>query len=314
MMGGILFHVICFVVVAVVYEDDRNAVYISLNNDRGCSFVSKTLTGTYLASTQGLWEGQQAFQYTNALYSFQFSNATFAPGEYQQFIRNVSQSLTDLSNFTLAITLIYLMSAVYSFDVNNNTQYAQLTGAPSVIFDRLYIGPFVVMANSTPGGDYLNCSASYAQPQFWQSEATFHVEYNYNDYIKPTSNCNSVMNIQQFFGEVFPGQQTVTIDLDMISFSTAFAMNIGILNSDYLETVLPVGGEAVFLEFHGVRYTYIQNYDIRYPAMDPIGCIVNFNVVPAQLFFCLLELDSTFALPIINSGGNNYDSPEYCNW
>jgi hypothetical protein len=150
------------------------------------------------------------------------------------------------------------MSAVYEFNVNNNTQYAQLTGSPVTIFNRLYVGPFMVQVNSTPGGAYLNCTASYLQPQFWQSEATFHVEYSYGDFIDPSTNCAKVMQVEQFFGEIFRGQQTVTIDLDMISFATAFAVNIGILNSDFLETVLPVGGETVYIEFRGTVYTYVQ--------------------------------------------------------
>jgi hypothetical protein len=206
------------------------------------------------------------------------------------------------------------MSAVYEFNVNNNTQYAQLTGSPATIFNRLYVGPFMVQANSTPGGAYLNCTASYLQPQFWQSEATFHVEYNYGDFIDPSTNCAKVMEVEQFFGEIFRGQQTVTIDLDMISFATAFAVNIGILNSDFLETVLPVGGETVYIEFRGTVYTYVQNYDVRYPGMDPIGCIVNFNLYPPELFFCVVELGSTFVIPIFNSAGNDFYAPEYCDW
>lgn len=300
--------------ICVVYQDDINARYISLYNGESCSSVPKTLTGTFLASTQGLWEGQVGFDYNQALYSFQFTNASFTLSQYQLYIQNISSSLPDLSNFTLAITLIYLMSAVYASDSNNNAQFAQMTGDPSIIFNRQYIGPYMLMANSSEGGPYLNCSARYLQPQFWQSEATFHVEYDYNDFISSGSSCNAVLNVVQFFGEIFPNQQTVTVDLDMVSFSTVFAMNIGLLTLDYLEAVLPVDGEVIYINFHGIRYTYVQAYDIRYPGMDPIGCIINYNVHPAQMFFCVLEVGSTFVLPLINSAGNSYNAPEYCSW
>jgi hypothetical protein len=53
-------------------------------------------------------------------------------------------------------------------------------------------------------------------------------------------------------------------------------------------------------------------YDVRYPGMDPIMCIVVTDT--GVVLFCLVEVENSFFLPTFNQFGNSWEYPQICNW
>ena len=281
------------------------------SNAGECSTVPKQLTGTFLASTDGFWEGQLGFNYTKALYSFEFTNATFQQGDYEQFIQTVQNAVTSAGTYTqlsnLAVNLMYLVGADFPIPVLNNYQYVQLTGAPSIIFNREGISSTLIGAPSIPGETYTQCSAQYNDANFNTATSKFQLTYDITDF--NAAQCGNILPLLQFFGYIPPDQASFLLDVDMISFSIAYSLNFGSLDPSSLEQIAP--GEVIpTITFNSVVYEFTQFYDIRFPGMTPIGCLIR----PGGFFFCVLEVMGTFVLPIINPYGDDFDNPVPCEW
>jgi hypothetical protein len=61
-----------------------------------------------------------------------------------------------------------------------------------------------------------------------------------------------------------------------------------------------------------IQYYVDQMYDVRYPGMDPIMCIVVTDT--GVVLFCLVEVENSFFLPTFNQFGNSWEYPQICNW
>jgi hypothetical protein len=61
-----------------------------------------------------------------------------------------------------------------------------------------------------------------------------------------------------------------------------------------------------------LQYYADQLYDIRYPGMDPIMCVIQKS--NNKLLLCFVEVETSFFLPFFNHIGSSFDAPEICNW
>jgi hypothetical protein len=110
---------------------------------------------------------------------------------------------------------------------------------------------------------------------------------------------------------------TYPIYLDVRSFSTALSVNFGFVALENL--ILASGDTTPFTIVNAagsVTYIIGQYYDVRYPLMQPIFCLINSTILPPHWpnieRLCFVATSSAFFLPIVNHLGNSYSEPEYC--
>ncbi len=281
-----LFCEICLLFSLPGYTVDSTQHFIALTKTSNCKQVPKPLTGVYLASVQGYWEGQVNFEYNQAYISFDFNNLLFSNPEFaltlNQFLTTylipLGQSM-ELQN--LAQNLILLMSREFHTGYGETQQSVIFTAVPSVVFDRENILSYIASAQ-------LLCptlSVSYFDIPSSTYVVTF-VEETFNEQcIIPT---NSSLHAYHYTNLISDGPN-VELYLDTRSLVVAMAVNMKYLDFFYLEQVFPSPELSHVLQFNfvykGIAYEIKEYFLVQYPGMSPIGCIfVNFADTPLFCF------------------------------
>jgi hypothetical protein len=119
---------------------------LSLNHGEGiCEEIPKDVTGVFRADTQGNWEGEEGFEFSEALYYFQFFHLETSENKFYQVIDTYLGNLDILSEImrteNLAITVLYWTTWMMksgdisfeedgsnSFSDDSNAHYFSLTG------------------------------------------------------------------------------------------------------------------------------------------------------------------------------------------
>eukprot|EP01034_Spumella_vulgaris_P021988 gene21988-28075_t len=186
-------------------------------------------------------------------------------------------------------------------------QSIELTGNPQNVFDLAYISGTVGSISGT-------CTLS-DYSTFDQANAQLTSVYqNYTEFIEDPV-CFAAVFPQSFGYVGRLDDNTYTMRLDVRSFSTAMAVNYGVLP---MSTLKVVDYNVKSFLHGGVNYTLGQYYDVRYRLMDTITCMVNASVIPphseGHLYqrLCFYVVGETFALPVFNHYGADPTAPVYC--
>ena len=101
-------------------------------NSGSCSPVGKTISGTFLGTMSGIWEGSFGFTYSDAVYIFNFFSFAGNNLDFQMALQEVEVQLIQIgqiaANSTLAYNLLLWMTWEYSFINNGNLQSVNLIG------------------------------------------------------------------------------------------------------------------------------------------------------------------------------------------
>lgn len=130
--------------------------------------------------------------------------------------------------------------------------------------------------------------------------------------------CMAALSPKTFgYGQTYD-KNNFPIQLEVESFITATAVNLGVMSIDDLLL-------AQYLNIYVTLRTATQNvtyqlneyFDVRYNTMTPIVCMRNVTAVPASieiLTLCVVNIaSSVFALPVFNHYGNAASKvPAYC--
>ncbi len=294
------------------YTTHISLQFVSLQASSGnCLPVSKPLTGSFLATTAGLWEGQEGFYSNEAILSVNFASLGVTSDGFTQLITSL-EGLTNsygtvVATQNLALNLVFLMTTSIPFTMQGYVQVIQFTAVPNYVFNRESIQSFV--SNHAHG----TCSAN-SFSTFDVSTATFRITFNYAAVV---SDCKHFFSPTQFGYSKNPAAtaNTFTLNMDMRSFVTAFAVNAAYISAASLEVVpvsqvvtksdltFPYGGEMLVLR---------QLFNTRFPGMAPIVCV--FKVANGNLVVCVVTVNHYFVLPVLNSHGAYSNQPGYCNW
>lgn len=305
------------------YTNTINQRYIALNTEGGeCNEVPIVLSGTYLADTAGNWAGSPDFVYSKAAYSLTLSN--FEAESHEEYVRMMDtfhKSLVVIGNKAKSENLIYTllqwMSFVKYYYVEDPSlvdfrsvgygqlQAMELTGNPSVVFDLPYTQ---VTISSTHGICPLVADAVYDQ-----ANAKLSASYNTSEFASMPSCFAAIvpskLNIPGFL------QKEFSIDVDVRSFATAMAVNMGIIRVTDLGVATPQQTE---LTFGGAKYMVGEYFDKRYSTMDPILCYYNvtdvlFSSSQHTQQLCFLRKGITIAtLPVFHHYGDSDSIPVPC--
>ena len=144
---GIFIYCIPMVLVTYItlftYNSTLSDEYVSLTLASNCQPVPKPLTGTYLGSYAGAWQGSQNFKFNDAVYEFEFTELTLNPREFEIEISKLkSEVLVSLgesqSQQTLPYNLLIWMNYYKPFIVKGQVQKFGFTGMPQSVFNLRY--------------------------------------------------------------------------------------------------------------------------------------------------------------------------------
>ena len=200
------------------------------------------------------------------------------------------------------------MMAITSFEVGGFLQSVALSGSPDTVFDRAEL--FSFFANSQ-----VNCPA-YGSVAYDLTTATYSVSYNYTAF---DAICGNIAPVESLMpnGPLFSDGK-FTFQMDMRSYMSALAVDMGILDLKFLDNIVTYGEARSIVDFwhKGIHYLAQQYFDVNYSEMSPIVCVL--TVDEGSFVICTVRIDAIFMLPVFNHmGGINtavYGVPDYCNW
>lgn len=309
------------------YNQAVSTAFISLDEGSGiCNTVSIPITNTYLADSAGNWQGSPAFTYSRAMYSLTLNAFQVeSTAQYVDMMETFQQSLQYIGQVMrgqdLALNMIYWIGYVKYYSVQyptatnfsdigyGNLQYLQLTGDALQIFDLSYLQARMASVSGT-------CHvASFTA--YDRSDGLLMLHMNSTEFVHDDICMDTVL--PQNIGYVAVLDDTnFNIPLEVRSFSIAVAVNVGIMDVSNLGAA---GYSILPFEYQSVNYTFGQYFDIRYPTMKTVYCIVNQSAVPPPAEdgtlqgikqLCFYALGNTLGLPVINSFGNSSANPVRC--
>lgn len=303
------------------YIDAIRKAFISLTPDAGdCSTVPIAISGSFLADSKGNWIGTSRFQYYLAPYNFVYSNMEAkTKQEYYNMMDTFDESLIQLGEKAktqnLALNLVYWISYVkyYSMDYplltdfqdvgSGKLQYLELAGNPSVVFNTPLFGVVI-------SGYQGNCDANM-ESSYDQANSKMSMRLNATS-LKNIANCITAAG-DAYTYDLLAGEEEVDFDLDVRTFSTALAVNMGIIDIGNLGLAT---SETFRITFKGILYELGQYFDIRYSEMAPIYCLRSISAVSTGVSvvkpLCFASQGSLLFLPVFNHIGESLRVPKYC--
>lgn len=310
------------------YSATVNRQYITVEkNDGGdtCNTVPIAVTGTYYADYSGNWEGSPEFVYSYAPYEVVFSNFQVnSKAQYREMIQSFEANLNEAGEKAktqnLALNLIFWMNYIDFYFVADPTlqnftstgrgqlQYLDMMGDPNQVFDLSYIqGHVMSRAGYCP-------ETSYAS--FDMANVDISASLNFSALVEDAI-CAYGINPLCFgyYGPVDDGVFEITMDMN--AFSTAMAVNLGVIK---IANLGQASATFVDLKIGNVTYLAGKYFDTRFPFMDTIFCLHNVTEIPTaadgQVLgaqnLCFYEIGQTLALPVFNHFGTSKTDPVYC--
>ena len=207
------------------------------------------------------------------------------------------------SNYNMAINLVLISTAKW-YLTTDNSSFVQTYVTPSYVY---YKSNYMIALGT--GGDPV-CAASVVL-SYDRTTATFLAQYNYASYNAFCAHFStSIFDIDQTFAV----QQGSSVSLIFFgrAFVLSFAVNVGFLEIDELQTVVFRGVLSGKYSYAGVNYIVENRFASRFPGMNPLVCLLYQET--GQEFLCMITVGNTLALPVTNHLGNSVAYPQYCNW
>jgi hypothetical protein len=100
------------------FQQISRELFLSLNSDEGiCSEVPLEVSGTFLADARGNWEGDKDFEYSSAIYSFDFNGLETSEKGFAAIIDLTLQQISSINEVmirsNLALTILYWTTWVF---------------------------------------------------------------------------------------------------------------------------------------------------------------------------------------------------------
>lgn len=303
------------------YVNSINQAFISLDDDSGtCETVPVPITGSFLADRNGYWYGNPHFVYSSAKFEVKLASYTVSGlDQYQEMIRvfeddvhrlaNTAGTRTGAHNLILWMSFIRFYSTTTSVQSevhalgDGNVQYFQLTGHPSIVFNKEF-----VFADLSGAAGHCNI---LGDAFFDEANSLLIQDYQFEEF-NADPVCSSALNpvnvgFNEASGSIF------RVSLDIRAFSTAMALNLDYI---HIQDLRHLEEQPFSFVYNDVTYNVTRYFDIRYPTMEPIYCSYNVSEIPPSSLpetFCTIVLVESVFLPVFNHLGASTYLPEYCN-
>lgn len=273
----------------------------SVNPASYCETIPVSNSGLFRASNGGIWEGQDNFDFSTAIYAIQVTNYEMEYYDYQLIMSTIYEDLLAIGNaatmFTLDINMLFWLTYAY-VSPTNTVQRFQLLGDPLVVFTRQqYVGSF--------GNINGTCNVTRSS-SFDISSGSLISVFRASDYMNSAA-CMDCGPLSYF--DYLPGtnSDSFSVAMDVRTLSTCVAINSRLIQLGDLVEIKVFGSNESFAGIDLYMSTY---YLPKYPSMRPMICISNTSY---DLVMCTVHLTpSLFVLPIFNHLGNNTEYPQRC--
>jgi len=293
---GITVYVVMFasyiIFFAVSFIDTRQDTFVSLSKSAGiCQEVAKPVTGTFLASRSGSWEGAAGpnqFRFSDTTYRFKFTDLLADKKQFDSLISNdfsIDEIGLSMESQDVAYNLLVWMQYRKIVLVNNKVQIFDFVSSPSEVFSRNYILGGVFLSNPTNGST--NCQSK--NTNFDTNDAVVQFQFGLND-----PNCQEV--ISQFPILTIPGSTDVYLEGNLNSLASAAAINFGIMDVNELEVTRRVRTGVVM---HGEVYDVDEMYDPKYERADFFYCSIARNQSAMVPRLCLVVTEDIVFIPAL---------------
>jgi hypothetical protein len=183
-------------------------------------------------------------------------------------VSNKLKSLgVEARNKTLVYNLLTWCHFIYNFNIPTTDETFQsfyFTATPNSVFNRNHMYGNI-------GNVHASCSV-YPQVLYYKESSMLRISWSIDDYY--SASCDTIVNP---FNYGYDGVSNYAVAFDLISHTTAMAVNMGTISLDDLEieNYDPANVISYMDVTTGVTYdlTYNSYFDPQYPYMTPIYCI-----------------------------------------
>jgi len=225
------------------YDSGVSDSYISLDPESGdCSEVPSTTTGTFKIDMSGNWETSVKYDASRALYGTDFLAYAHTNEEYSLVMNNSNAYLFNKtgekgSHRDLAWNLIALSSFTVKTKQNGSLEMYPTGELMSMLNQDYYVSSIFLNANGDGSNLQYPCTGSLVSGHETGAylnidTATSKFKAGYSIDIYTADDCRKLAD-QFGYNPDYDGD-TFELSLDINSFSTAVAVNYGILNSSFL--------------------------------------------------------------------------------
>ena len=299
-----------------VYVQGRSSAFISLDINSGdCQVIKKSITGQYIADTNGVWNGYEGFDYTRGLYVIGFTEASITQTEYEDILYAVHDQVSALSDramlHDLTYNLLIYMSwqficdpLLYDYCLPFVGQSFAFSASSQYVFSLSYVDS--TLSNNI--GDCMTTSLSHYDLANSINVGT----YIYDDFLNDPT-CNTTVDpVHMGYDSVLNGD-TFAMTLDSRTLIDSMSVNLDLL----LFSSLSIVGESHTYHFENHGYNYTGNYytDAWYVGMRPLFCLDNpgYQMDDDELEgginnICFISIGDVTGLPIfLHFGAGNFN-------
>lgn len=260
----------------VIYVRYSTSSFVSLSPNSGtCKAITKSIVGSFVADSNGVWSGAPDFRFSEGLYELIATELTWTDQEYQELIDVFVDQLhiigqvaehSDLAaNIALVMSWQMLCPAEIEVCQVYKDQYFVFTGSSQYIFDLSHIhASFSYSQGDCLVSSYTNYNLASAHNM---------VSMSYNEFISSPI-CNATINPTVLGYDPAFQQTYFQIGMDVRTFGDSVGINRGALPVLDIEVV--TNSAAATRIVHN-NNTYVGDYyiDPYYNGMKPLFCLYN---------------------------------------
>jgi len=238
-----------------VYVQGTTSAFISLDMKSGdCKVIKKSISGEFIADTNGIWVGNEGFDYTRGLYVVGFTEGSITQEEYGLILNAANEQVHALSERAeeqdLTYNLLVYMSwqficdpSEYAYCVPFIGQSFAFSASSQFVFSLSYV-------DSTLSNNVADCmTISLSNYDLANSENTG--SYIYEDFITDPT-CNTTVDPTNMgYDSVLDGAE-FDLYLDSRTLIDSMSVNLDLL----LFSSLSIVGESPTYYFNNNGYTY----------------------------------------------------------
>ena len=307
--------------ISTVTTREYGRKFLSPSADTGsvCEKIPVAVTGNYLADKSGIWQTNKAFDPTKPLYQLTLTGTKVTEEEYTRVMKNFTEQLQEYGNRTASLDVLgsQIAGSLFRASDANSMMLLETSAQLGQIFANVDATQSVPVFSSIEGV----CKDSLPNSVVFDPAAlTLRITVpgsappGISPVPVPTSRPtypNSVQISRPQSYEFCPAQVSVSkntfdlwvspthsVDIDLVSALTVFALNFGIINTSSLTKTgswtIDLKGEA------GVVRAEIW-VDDRYPNMTPVQCLSKPGAPRLCLGFQGHSYGGTYYYPVLSA-------------
>lgn len=221
------------------YKAARTKEYVAVDKAGGeCQEIPKSVSGSWLASQSGLYEGEVEFAYPEAMYMLEFTSLSKTKKEYMALMDEYEDHLNVLAeqsyqNDLAANILLWVTWQVFKKEKTGMTRF-QMNADPRSVFDN----EFTFGQMSTVDAE---CYVPSSVSSFDRANGVFTNTYSYSEFTS-TPNCSGIDPVMFGYRERFFGDQFI-LEMDVNTAITAIGVGYNAEYHESLMSLLYLSGE-----------------------------------------------------------------------